>query len=64
MHRQALQIGDSVRVESSVYGPNGQEGCDVWYGVIDSIDNQEGLAWLMGHHGEEREVKLQNLIAE
>ena len=63
-HRRALGVGDPVMVQSSVYGPGGQEGCDVWHGVIESIDAQRSLAVLMGHGGEEREVGLQDLIAD
>ena len=64
MSRPNLQVGDAVMVQSSVYGDGGQEATDVFWGIIDAIDENEGLCWLLGPHGEECQARIDEVISE
>jgi len=61
---KVLQVGDPVMVQSSVYGDGDAEGTNVFWGIIDAMDEDENLCWLVGQHGEEREARLDEVIPE
>ena len=62
MSEKIWKVGDEVMLSHSAYC-----GCSVvdWeeLGIIDSIDADEGIAWVMVRDGEEIDVPLSELIA-
>ena len=62
MIERKWQVGDEVMLSHSAYCK-----CSVvdWeeFGIIDSIDEDEGIAWVMVRDAEEIDIPLSKLIA-
>jgi len=62
MSERKWQIGDEVLVSNSQYYGNDSVEWEE-PGIIDAIDEDEGIAWVMVREGNEIDIPLSELVA-